>query len=392
MRYILVTILILGITSIGMANSSLSDLEKRIEALEDQGKGFISYKGAEIQLKGELEYEFVDTERESDSDTPNVSGEDTAEPKPHFQLDKFVLQPIIKIGDDLKFDAQIYVQESKTYLNEFHTKWSHLPLNSWVDVGLYERWAKSFYDRKTEGYPLLGTAFFRDDALTVTWGGELEPLYWMVSAGNGYEMDHKQVAEDSGGISKIIHDDHSTSDFDNPEFGFNIGLRQELFGGQLDLLGFYYVDELSSGDILTLQSFLPSSYTSDNDDKERLGFGAKYEVDSFKIVGMYIDAEDGELDRNGVAVEVSNHFSLLDGKWLSGVRPVFSYSTLEVDDSYDRETTKPESWDREKWMLAFILDLYKNAKLKVEYYINDEETGARDVDNDELLVQLEIKF
>jgi len=39
-----------------------------------------------------------------------------------------------------------------------------------------------------------------------------------------------------------------------------------------------------------------------------------------------------------------------------------------------------------------ITELAKNVKLKTEYYINDEKTGGRDVDNNELLVQLEFKF
>jgi len=38
------------------------------------------------------------------------------------------------------------------------------------------------------------------------------------------------------------------------------------------------------------------------------------------------------------------------------------------------------------------VDTEKNVLLKNEYYINREMTGGDEVDNDELLVQLEIKF
>jgi len=388
---VLAVFFVVGTASISIAAESISGLEKRVEALEKE-KGFLTYKGAEFQLKGEVELELKDIERESDTDVPNVSGTDTNEPEMHFDVDKVVLQPIIKIGDNLKLDAQLYFLESEAELNEVHAKFSHLILDTWVDVGMYERWCKGFYGQQTEGYPILGTAFFRDDAITVTWGGDLKPLYWMVSVGNGYEIDDKTVIEDSGGINDVLHDDRSTSDFNNLEFGFNLGLKQEIAGGKLDLLGFCYVDQLSSGDILALDGFLPSSYTSVDDDKSRLGFGANYKAGGLKLTGMYIVAEDGDLDRDAVAVEVSNHFKLGNSKWFTGVTPLVSYSSLDIDDSYDRDVTIPESWDRDKWIIAGIIDLYNNTKLKVEYYINEESTSDREVDNDELLVQLEVKF
>ncbi len=173
--------------------------------------GFLSIKGADFQLGGEMEFEFVDT----DSDGKDAD--------PHFQLDKVVLHPKIKIGDDIKLDAQIYVQESKTYLNEIHAKITGFSPDCWLDAGLYERWLKSQHGRKTEGYSLLGTSFYRDDALTVTWGGESGAFYWMLSAGNGYEIDQKQIAEDGASDSKIIHDNHATSGLsDSAEYGINL--------------------------------------------------------------------------------------------------------------------------------------------------------------------------
>lgn len=42
--------------------------------------------------------------------------------------------------------------------------------------------------------------------------------------------------------------------------------------------------------------------------------------------------------------------------------------------------------------LALIAELAKNLKLKAEYYMNGEDTGGDDVDNNELLMQLQIKL
>ncbi len=341
-------------------------------------KGFISIKGADFQLGGELEFEFVDTA---------TDGENT---DPHFQLDKVVLQPKVKIGDDIKLDAQIYVQESKAYINEVHAKLTGFSPDCWLDVGLYERWIKSQHGRKTEGYSLLGTSFYRDDASTVTWGGELGVFYWMLSAGNGYEIDAKQVAEDGASVSKIIHDNHATSGLsDSLEYGINLGVKGDRGEGKVDLLAFYYVDELSSSDITSLQGNLPG-YTSNDDDKTRIGLGVKYKVGGATLYGAYIDAEDGDLGRDSWVAEASYHIKFnTDREWFTGIEPVISYSDYDVKNTKAEDS--PWSWDREKWIFAAIVDFYKNTKLKIEYYVNDE-TGGSEVSNDEVLVQLEVKF
>lgn len=359
-------------------------VEERLAVLEEkvEEKGFLSAKGADFQLAGELEYEFVDT------------GGDGSDDDPHFQLDKVVLQPKLKIGDNLEFDAQLYFVESgtATNLNEFHAKYKGLPLDLWVDAGLYERWIKGQHGRKTEGYSLLGTAFYRDDALTLTLGGDLDPIYWMLSVGNGYEINRKQVAEDTANNNDILHDNYAASGLsDRLEYGINLGLKRDLKGaGNVDIMGFYYNDKLSSADITTLQNNL-SGYTSNDDDKKRLGAGVKYRLGNATLYGAYIDAEDGALDRDTWVVDASYHFKFnTKRRWFTGVEPVISYSEYNVDST--KATGSPLGWDREKWIFASIIDFYKNTKLKLEYYINDEDTGGEEVDNDEFLAQLEVKF
>ncbi len=356
--------------------------------------GFLSYKGADFQLKGELEYELVATESEPDLEDAESTRGGTGEPDAHLLLDKFVLQPIVKIGDDIKLDAQIYFKESKTQLNEVHAKFSNLKGgDTWLDVGLYERWSKGQYGRLTEGYPLIGTAFWRDDAMTITWGGEHGAMYWMLSGGNGYEIDTKQVAEDSGDIQQMIHDNHSTSDFDEPEWGLNLGVKSELGNGaEVDVTAFYYIDKLSDADISTLAGYLAGDYTSTDADKRRIGVGVNYKAAGWKLTGQFITAEDGDLDRDGYAVEISKSFKFQGREWFSGFTPVVSYGELDIDDAYAGDPMKPQSWDRQKTILAVILDVHKNIKLKTEYYLNNQDTGDAAVENDELLVQLEVKF
>jgi hypothetical protein len=66
------------------------------------------------------------------------------------------------------------------------------------------------------------------------------------------------------------------------------------------------------------------------------------------------------------------------------------YDDLDVD--MGKDSTDSLTWDRNQITLAVIIDILKDSKLKLEYYINDEDIGGKDIDNNEFLMQLEIKF
>ena len=104
---------------------------------------------------------------------------------------------------------------------------------------------------------------------------------------------------------------------------------------------------------------------------------------------------DGALDRLGWTAEASYKWKLPgvvrhERRYLTALRSIFNYSRLEVD--LPHVVTDARTWDREKYIFALITDLSKNMKLKLEYAINDETTGGDDVNNDEFVAQLELKF
>jgi hypothetical protein len=346
------------------------------ESTERKIKKFsLSYKEFKFRLKGELEYEFLKSDKDDNA---------------HFQLDKFMLKPIIEIKDNLRLDAQIYFEENQNYLNEFHIKFYIPVLNFWIDTGLYERWIKKHHARETEAYPLIGTAFYRDDALTISWGGEINYFYWIFSLGNGYRLNQKQVSEDTASKSKIIHDDRSSSLSEPLEYGINLGLKKEFTKEyKLDILSFFYIDKLNPSEISLLQSQL-NDYISADDDKKRYGIGIKYEFKNSRFYTAYIASEDGALKRRGFFIEALYRFRLKYRKFFTELTPLISYGQLNVDNPSSFE--KPWTWDRKKWIFALISNLYKNIKLKMEYYLNEESNDGIDFDNDEVLLQLEIRF
>ena len=134
----------------------------------------------------------------------------------------------------------------------------------------------------------------------------------------------------------------------------------------------------------------------------------------------YIFSEDGFLPRHGYYLESSTSFDFLSfenifvlfrlgelkidpmrqtDSFLNPYRNNYNKSLLENNDE-DNERfypllKDPQTWNRKMITFALGYDITSYAKLKLEYYILDEETGdidQPDVKDDQLLVQLKFNF
>ncbi len=365
------------------AGSTDSDVSQRITAIEQKldqpwPNGLLSLKKGQFEIGGELEMEFVDTQNDAA----------VSEPEPHFQLDKFVLSPKVKIADDVTLYGEIDMNQSSTAVSEVWLKFSELPLQSELKFGLDDRFIEM--DRKTESYPLAGNAFWRDEEIGVTWSTGTKPFYTVLTVSQGEELDTKQVGEDNSYV--MLHDNTLTSGYGGiKEVGLGVGHKSELGRiGNLNLLGFGYLDQLSDADIAYLKSNL-SSYDSNKDDQWRAGINLDYRKDDFTFISQYIDAKDGDLDRSVWFVQPSYHFVLpFEWKYGRGQEILVRYGQYRLDTS--RSFGKPATWDRDELTFALITDVVKNIKVKTEYSIYGEETGDGSVNNNELLMQLEVRF
>lgn len=360
------------------------EMEERVIAIEEKlkkpyGGGLLSLKGEKFELGGELEFEFVDTE-----DDVSISESD-----PHFQIDTFYLYPKVTFTDNLILKGEIAIKSGSTYLEEMYGTFSNLPGNSWLEAGLNDMFIANI-DRKTEAEILIETAFYRDDDMGVTLGGEpLDWLYWRASATNGLDLSQTGPGED--GSYNIIHDDRNVSNANKRlMLGAGIGLKPDLGDiGKIDILPFYYTGKLSSADVTFLQA-ITGYGTSTDDDKIRYGANARYDIGNFTLIGQYIKGEDGTLDRDGWFIQPSYKINIPGRDKFNGYELVYRYNDLDVD--LANTTGDTLTWDREQHIVGLITDVYKNVKLKTEYFINEEDTGGGDIDNNEFLTQLEIKF
>lgn len=338
-----------------------------------------SRKGQQFRFGGELEFEYVDSQA---NDHPDNS------PASRFQIDKFNLKVEVDVAENIVLEGLFNFNAAGAKFSEGYAIFSGLPLDSSLKVGLDDRFFYMKPNRKTEAFSLIDTAFARDDELALTWSGKYESFYWNLSLSNGLALGESRPSEDKS--YPLLHDNRQTGDAnDNKEAGLGLGLKHKFEEDHsLDLLVFGYTANLSEDDVGVLQG-IAGYGTSEDDTNDMYGATLEYKLRGLTLGAKYIQAHDGDLDRDGWFVQASYKIGL-SGWEGAFIEPVVRHGSLDVD--IPKDPTDSLTWHREMTTVALLVGVAKNTMLKVEYYFNGEDTGAGDVDNDEFVMQLEMKF
>ncbi|MDI6793326.1 MAG: hypothetical protein QME81_10735 [bacterium] len=337
-------------------------------------KGFLSREDVKLNLGGEVLIEFVD------------NGADCENNKAQFRIEFISINPKLEIEDDISFESEIKFETSgEILLNELYAKFENLPLNSWLKVGLEDRFIK--VKRKTETYPIQATAWWRDDDQGIQWGGEVGSFYWRTSLTNGNQLGQKALLR--GGNFPIIQDDRlNGSKMDTKEIGLGLGKVLTSKLGKLDLLGFCYRDKLSKDDISFLQT-LPG-YGVSTDKSTFYGVNFDYTRGNSNLFAQLIKAEDGDLKRSGWYAQPSYKFEMPGRTTFNKYTILLRYNDYQVD--IEPDVSDSRTWDRKTLTLAARIGIKGPVELLVEYDFNDENTGGKEVEDDGLLCQLYIEY
>ena len=333
--------------------------------------------GDSFKLGGEFELEYVDIERDDEIENPNG----------HLQLDKFTLKLKLKLTKNFALEALLLFKADKASFSEGYVILSNLPLNSKLKIGLDDRFITEKPKRKTEVFPLIDTAFARDDEFAVTWSGNIQPFYWHLSLSQGLELGTSSPTEDSS--YHLIHDNRVIDDNnENKEIGIGLGYKLETSKEvSFDFMFFGYSGKLTGDEKLFLQG-IDGYGLSNSDTKQFFGGMIEYRFLPFTSGLKYISALDGKLEREGWYLQLSY---LIPGRNNHLIfEPMIRHGRLNVN----TESIPGDSltWDRKMTTIALLTKIENGIMLKTEYYLNDEDTGNGSVANDELLIQLEVKF
>jgi hypothetical protein len=359
--------------------------------------GFISLKGWNFDLGGELELEFVDTQN-------GVRPYPNSEPDAHFQIDQLYLYPTVRYKDLALFSADIAIKTGDVQtglLEEAWARFTGIPFNTYVEGGINDLFLANLL-RKTETEILVENAFYRDDALGVRLGGKpLDWLYWEASVTNDFRLGTRFASEDPS--FPLLADRRNVGNASGQlDLGLTVGFNPNLGDyGKIDFLPFYYHGELSDEDLAFLQAIPGYGVNSGTRDKQRYGFNLRYDYADFTVIGQYLDAKDGALNRTGWFVQPSYVlYQKPNWTWFNNYELVYRYNDLNIGLAHLFDPAicggpigvrcDSLTWDRQQHVLGLIVALIDKTSLKFEYIINNETTGGPSVGNNEFLIQAEV--
>jgi hypothetical protein len=389
-----------------VGGAKIKELEERIKALEEV-RGFRPVRADWLKMGGEMRLNLIVPE----------------EAESYIYLYRVALDIRANITEGVYTKGQIRVigdaplpgdvpRDFAIDLDHWYTRFSLE--DHWLQVGLTERFfAPGYMDRgsrRTTGYTLLTTAFWRDEQYNLTLGGTFPgvmggDISYRFSLGSGLRLrarrpgDHSFTDPGVATSDVMLHDDDRGQNMD--EIGLGLGYRYHFHPDTtLDLVGFNFwsripaigVDERLGGQLLRPLIGWPK------DDQHRKGVRAVYDTripaGRTRLMGEYVVAEDGRLDRDGWSLQASHEFSfpapLIGGRFITGMEPVIRYVRYNVN--VPKVFREPLTWDRQQLTLALLVDITRNVSLKLEQDFNSEDTGGREIPNDEFRAQLRTMF
>ena len=378
--------------------------------------------GVGIEVSGEVEVEFIDVEGKGGAQYRDEFIQKVDYRSPFVEIDKTVLDFKLLYTQDLTYNFSLRFDDDKAYADKHFLKYKKG--NSILEFG--KNRPLIALKRKTEGYPLIGTAYWKGRQYHLDYQKEFSSFSFGASVALKRLIGYDAAAEDKS-FEMMVYDDTEKIDGQTLEFGF----RGETSFKPIKLQGWYYFGKLVDDEEWKARLHYDFDYYANIEDDQVLsdsayvghfwyGGRAEYALGNIFSRAEYIYSEDGFLPRHGYYLETSTSFDFLSfenifvlfrlgelkidpmrqtNSFLNPYRNNYDKSLLENDDE-DNERfypllKDPQTWNRTMITFALGYDITSYAKLKLEYYVLDEETGDNtqpDVKDDQMLIQLKFNF
>ena len=401
------------LTSFSISQDNLND------SVTEQNKiSFNLPSGVNIDVAGEVEFEFVDVEGAGGAINSTEFIQKVETRSPHVRIDKAVLKFKILYSDNISFrfglrfnDDNAYVDKSYLLIEKNNTKY---------EIGS-NRPAIAL-KRGIEGYPLIGTAFWKGRQYHVDIEKKYPNMNFGASLALKRPLGYDSPAEDKS-YRILVYDNmpNKTRDWDGVTI--ESGLRASFNLNPIKITGWYYIGKLY--DDYDWQGVLMNDFTDyriaqgtvlpKNANRDHYWFGGRAELKTALGLfrGEYIYSLDGYLPRSGYYVEFGTPFKLIDLPlyclFRYGELNINPESNMYVDQNWTAELDDPQTWDRSLITIAAVYELTTYSKIKFEYYVTGETTGDTqefadsynnntgrdfqpDMNDNQLLIQFELNF
>ena len=380
--------------------------------------------GVEIEVSGEVEVEFINVEGPGGAQNRDEFIQKVDYRSPFVEIDKTILDFKLLYTKNLTYNFSLRFDDDGAYADKHFLKYKKN--NSVLEFG--KNRPLIALKRNTEGYPLIGTAYWKGRQYHLDYEKRFSSFSFGTSVALKRLIGYDAAAEDKS-FEMMIYDDAKKIHGQTLEFGFRAESSFEPFKIQ----GWYYFGKLVDDEEWKARLHYDFDYYARIEDDQVLSndayvghfwFGGRAELSLSNVLtrAEYIFSEDGFLPRHGYYLETStkvNLFSLenifllvrigelkidpmrLTNSVLNPYSNSKSYdkSLLDVEENNDKRfyplLKDPQTWDRRLLTLALGYDLTSYAKLRFEYYILNEETNditQPSVDDDQMLIQLKFNF
>jgi hypothetical protein len=371
-----------------------------------------------INIAGEVEFEFVDVEGEGGAINSNEFIQKVETRSPHVRIDKAVLKFNILYSDNISFRFGLRFNDDNAYVDK-----SYLLIkknNTRYEIGSNR--PSIALKREIEGYPLIGTAFWKGRQYHIDIEQKFSIMNFGASLALKRPLGYDSPAEDKS-YRILVYDNmpNKTRDWDGVTV--ESGLRASFNLNPFKITGWYYTGKLY--DDYDWQGVLMNDFTDyrvaqgtvlpkeANRDHYWFGGRAEYNTPFGLLRGEYIYSLDGYLPRSGYYVEFGTPFKLMDLPLYClaryGELKINPESNMYVGQDWTAELDDPQTWDRSLITLAAVYELTTYSKIKFEYYITGETTGDTqeladsynnnigrdyqpDMNDNQLLIQFELNF
>jgi len=372
-----------------------------------------------LALKGEVELELHDLEGsggpgyDSPTDTSTIGTR-----SPTVEIDTFWLALRLGIADELGVNSVLEFTQTDARVGAV---WFDVRVQApgWlehhVEVGYHTPIVK--VDRRTERYPLIGSVYWREPEVHLAYEavaalGEHVRVDLGLSLAVMRPLGFSSVQEstsDPGTINVLAYGPARSFSGNGPVGGGR--LRVTAWCAFVE--GFWFWGRLAAerGTDVLRSAFVTGTYRTGSRDFWWAGGRIGYEGYGLTAFVEAIASREDRLRRWGAYGQASYRISLSDEwRWFPSLEPVVRYEAYRILDStrvgdsgLALRTTAlgyAVTWDWDILTLALVAEIYRDVvRLRLEYYFVWEKNGVPALDvadepfrNDELLVQLEIRF
>ncbi len=350
--------------------------------LTAQGITVMSDSDLDVTIGGEVEMEFVDVEGPGGFTNQDLTIQKVKSRSPHMRIDKAILSARVDYNDNLYYQVEFRFGDDAANVDKHYARLTVPSINTRFELGKNKPMINT--KRQTEGYPLIGTAFWKGREYHLTAESDFNLgknilLFSGLSFAMKRPLGTDDAAEDKS-FKMMVYDDYNNKDGQTFEYGGTLGLKAFGFTGQ----GWYYTGQLIDDfDWKTQLGGLPGydevadAYDTSDDDKTHWWYGGRVDFDRWNthIRAEYISSQDGLIPRDGYYIEGSYRFNEPKLLPVKNIEPIVRYGELNMH-RHAPVLGDPETWDRQMTTVGLLTRLNDHIAVKIEYYILDEVTGG----------------